>query len=208
MQRKHIDFSFQIFLKPIIALIALMGSANHAVSDEATQHELKDVMRVASFTSMDNEPVHLSDYQGKAVLLVNTASECGFTRQYEDLQTVYETYQDRGLVVIAVPSNDFGGQEPRSNEDIKHFCETNYNVTFPIMQKVSVTGNNAHPFYAKLQQIMPFSSTPKWNFHKYLINPNGELVDWFSSVTNPKSERVMKAIEAVLPAQNVQLSSD
>ncbi len=203
---KRIDFSRKIFLKPFVALVALLTGSGTALSDESGKNQISDVIRVASFTSVDDEEIRLSDYQGKAILLVNTASQCGFTSQYEGLQTLYNAYKDRGLMVIAVPSNDFGGQEPLDNEEIKHFCETNYHVTFPIMQKVSVTGENAHPFYAKLNETLPFSSTPKWNFHKYLIDTDGQLVDWFSSVTSPTSERVIKAVEKVLPPAPVQLT--
>ncbi len=152
-----------------------------------------------TFETIDGTPFHLKDHTGKAILIVNTASHCGFAKQYEGLQSLWEQYQHAGLIVVAVPSNDFGEQEPLSGETLKHFCEVNYNVTFPIMNKTSVKGRNAHPFYRMVRERFGFSGAPKWNFHKYLINANGELVDWFSPMTSPESERLRYAIERALP---------
>jgi glutathione peroxidase len=151
------------------------------------------------FTTIEGQAVRLSDYRGKAVLIVNTASRCGFTKQYAGLQSLWEKYRAKGLVVIAVPSNDFAGQEPLNGEEIKSFCQVNYGITFPIMDKVHVTGKEAHPFYAEVRERFGFTGAPKWNFHKYLISPQGELVDWFSSFTAPESDKLEAAIEQVLP---------
>jgi glutathione peroxidase len=151
------------------------------------------------FTSIEGNPLPLKNFNGKAVLIVNTASRCGFTRQYNDLQAVWERYRDRGLVVLGVPSNDFGSQEPGSETEIKKFCEVNFNVDFPMTSKVSVKGKNAHPFYQWAAQQLGLTTRPLWNFHKYLISPDGELVEWFSSPTSPVSNRVLRAIEAHLP---------
>lgn len=152
-----------------------------------------------AFTSIDGKPMPLSDYRGKAVMVVNTASFCGFTPQYKQLQGLWEKYRDRGFVLIGAPSNDFGAQEPGSATQIKDFCETNYHIDFPLTEKVDVSGEKAHPFYRWAGEELGVLAKPRWNFHKYLIDANGRLVDWFSSVTDPASDRVVRAVEAVLP---------
>ena len=159
-----------------------------------------------TFKSIVDEPVKLSDYKGKAILIVNTASKCGFTKQYEGLQKLYETYQDRGLVIIGVPSNDFGGQEPGTEAEIKQFCEGIYKITFPMMSKEKVSGKDAHPFYkwaAAQKKGGLIFSTPRWNFHKYLIAPDGTLAASFGSQVTPESSEILSAVEAVLPKISV-----
>lgn len=159
-----------------------------------------------SFTSIVDEPVKLSDYEGRAILIVNTASKCGFTKQYEGLQKLYETYHDRGLVIIGVPSNDFGGQEPGTEAEIKQFCEGIYKITFPMMSKEKVSGKDAHPFYkwaAAQKKGGLIFSTPRWNFHKYLIAPDGTLAASFGSQVTPESSEILSAVEAVLPKISV-----
>ena len=151
-----------------------------------------------SFTSIDGEPLPLSGFEGKVVLIVNTASFCGFTKQYEKLQTLYERYAEQGFVVLGVPSNDFGGQEPGGSEDIKSFCEVNYGINFPLTAKVKVKGEGAHPFYSWAAMELGFVTKPRWNFHKYLIDPGGNLVGWFSSPTSPLSTKVITAIEELI----------
>jgi glutathione peroxidase len=152
-----------------------------------------------SFIAIDGEPIKLSQFEGKAVLVVNTASHCGFTPQYKGLQALYQKYRQRGLVVLGVPSNDFGGQEPGSPREILEFCQTNFSVDFPLTEKVKVTGEDAHPFFRWAAKEMGPLAKPRWNFHKYLIAPDGRLVDWFSSVTSPDQASVSRAIEANLP---------
>ncbi len=152
-----------------------------------------------SFVSIDGEPLPLTQFRGKAVLIVNTASQCGFTPQYEGLQAVWQRYRDRGLVVLGVPSDDFGGQEPGSNEKIKEFCEVNFNIDFPLSRKEHVSGERAHPFYRWAASELGVMAKPRWNFHKYLIDAEGRLVEWFSTVTPPTSDRVLRAIEGHLP---------
>lgn len=152
-----------------------------------------------SFISIDGQPLPLAQYKGRAVLVVNTASQCGFTPQYKGLEALAEKYGERGLVVVGVPSNDFGGQEPGTSTEIKQFCELNYDIKFPLTEKVDVVGDEAHPFYRWAAKELGPIAKPRWNFHKYLIAPDGSLVDWFSSVTSPDSPRVIKAIEKVLP---------
>lgn len=152
-----------------------------------------------SFVAIDGQPMPLSQFEGKAVLVVNTASQCGFTPQYKGLEALYQKYRDRGLVVLGVPSNDFGGQEPGSSSEIKDFCETTFSVDFPLTEKVKVTGDSAHPFFRWAAKEMGPLAKPRWNFHKYLIAPDGRLVDWFSTVTSPDAASVSRSIEANLP---------
>ena len=151
-----------------------------------------------SFKSIGGEPLPLSNFRGKVVLLVNTASQCGFTDQYNHLQSVWSRFRERGLVVLGVPSNDFGNQEPGKEAEIKRFCEVNFDVDFPLTSKVHVTGKKAHPFYQWAESELGILAKPRWNFHKYLISPNGQLADWFSTPTSPTSGKVIKAIEAHL----------
>ena len=148
-----------------------------------------------SFSSIDGTPLPLKTFKGRVVLVVNTASFCGFTKQYANLQTVWERYSDKGLVVLGIPSNDFGGQEPGSESEIKEFCQINYGIDFPLAGKVHVKGPEAHPFYVWAASELGLVAKPRWNFHKYLINREGELVDWFSSPTSPLSKSVIGAIE-------------
>ena len=154
-----------------------------------------------SFETLDGQPLPLSAFKGKAVLVVNTASKCGFTPQYKDLEALHSKYRDKGLVVLGVPCNDFGGQEPGSAAEIRSFCDNNYGVTFPLTAKTRVTGREAHPFYAWARDKVGILGSPKWNFHKYLIAPDGTLADWFSTPTSPSAERVTAAIEKVLAAK-------
>ncbi len=151
-----------------------------------------------AFTSIDGSELPLSSLSGKVILVVNTASRCGFTRQYSALQSVWTSYKDRGLVVIGVPSNDFGGQEPGKEGEIKEFCEVNFNVDFPLTTKTRVKGDSAHPFYKWVSNELGVVSKPRWNFHKYLVGPEGRALDWFASTTAPDSKRIIRAIEAAL----------
>lgn len=140
----------------------------------------------------------LKQFEGKVLLIVNTASHCGFTPQYEGLEKLYKAYKDKGLVVIGVPSNDFGAQEPGTGEEIATFCKINYGVTFPMAEKEVVSGAGAHPFYLWAKKTLGFGTAPKWNFHKYLVNRHGKLVDYFNSTTTPDADRVKAAIEKAL----------
>lgn len=152
-----------------------------------------------AFTAIDGTPLPLSQFAGKAVLVVNTASLCGFTPQYAELQTLWDTYRGRGLVVLGVPSNDFGGQEPKGNDEIRSFCEITFGVTFPMTEKTVVTGAEAHPFYRWAAAELGFLAKPRWNFHKYLVGTDGRLQTWFTSLTSPTAASLQKAIEAALP---------
>ena len=151
------------------------------------------------FKTIEGEHLPLSKFSGKAVLVVNTASFCGFTRQYSALQELWKRYEDQGLIVLGVPSDDFGGQEPNSETEIKTFCETNFDISFPLTEKTKIKGSVAHPFYKWAATELGLIAKPRWNFHKYLISPNGQLTNWFSSPTSPTATRVIKAVEAILP---------
>ena len=151
-----------------------------------------------SIKSIDSKVINFSDYKGKTILLVNVASNCGFTNQYSDLQTLYDKYKEKDFIVLGVPSNQFGGQEPGSNEEIKDFCETNFNITFPITDKIDVKGDNAHLLYKWAKENHGKSTIPKWNFHKILINKEGKIQDTFNSFINPLSDKIIKQIELSL----------
>jgi len=144
----------------------------------------------------DEAPQNLCQYQGKVILVVNTASFCGFTSQYEGLEKIYAKYKDKGFVVLGFPSNDFGQQEPGSNKEIADFCKNTYDVKFPMFAKSSVSGNNPNPLFKML--IAKTGTTPKWNFYKYLVDRNGNVVDSFGSITKPTSNSITDQIEKLL----------
>ena len=148
--------------------------------------------------SINGNEINFADFRGKTLLLVNVASNCGFTKQYNDLQKLYEDFKDKGFTVIGIPSNQFGNQEPGKNSEIKNFCETNFNITFPMTSKYDVKGDNAHPIYLWAKETYGKSTIPKWNFHKILINKNGEVEDTYASFTNPMSKKIVKKIEQIL----------
>ena len=147
--------------------------------------------------SIDGNLVNLSIYKDKVVLLVNTASYCGFTKQYEDLQELWDNYKSKEFVVIGVPSNSFN-QEKNNEKDIKEFCNVNFNINFPMTSIYNVKGDKAHEIYKWAKDNYGKSAVPKWNFHKILINKNGKIVDTFSSLTNPSSKKVTKIIDQLL----------
>lgn len=151
------------------------------------------------FTAIDGTPLPLEDFRGRALLIVNTASRCGFNCQYAGLQEIWETYRDRGLVVIGVPSNDFGYQEPKAEIELQRFCRDTYNVTFPLAEKTRVRGRDAHEFYKWAAETLGEKSKPRWNFHKYLANSDGRLVTSFAPTVTPRSRRLVVAIENALP---------
>ena len=148
--------------------------------------------------SITGEIINFNNYKGKTVLLVNVASNCGFTKQYNDLQNLWEKYKERDLVVLGIPSNQFGGQEPGSNAEIKEFCETNFNINFPMSSKYDVKGENAHEIYKWAKNAFGKAAIPKWNFHKILINKNGKIHDTYASFTNPMSKKIINELEKIL----------
>ena len=188
MIKKIKSFLFTAFL----TMVASMAHVSSVSADVGNAHQF-------SFKALDGaSTIDLSAYKGKAILVVNTASKCGFTPQYEGLEKLWQDYKDKGLVVIGVPSGDFGGQELGSADEIVQFCKLNYGVSFPMTEKANVTGDNAHPFYQWAGKQVGLFSRPKWNFHKYLIDKNGALVESFGSMTKPQDEDLIKAVEKAL----------
>lgn len=178
----------------LLACFALMtdASADHHGGDHAhgpLDHEVK---------SLTGETVDLGDYDGKVVLVVNTASKCGATPQYGPLEELYKKHKDDGLVVIGFPCNEFGSQEPGTSEQIAEFCEANYGVTFPMMSKVNVNGKDASPVFKDLTAFEGDSGPVRWNFEKFLISKEGKVVGRFRTQTQPDSEEVVSAIDAEL----------
>ena len=181
-------------MRCLLTLFAFLAACSAAAAETGkSAHDF-------AFTSIEGQPLPLAQFEGKVVLVVNTASRCGYTPQYSDLQAVWTRYRERGLVVLGVPSNDFGGQEPGSESEIKTFCEVNFDIDFPMTAKVHVKGEEAHPFYKWAADRAGSDGTPRWNFHKYLLGPQGQLVGWFSTPTAPTSNEVTRTIEAQLSA--------
>ena len=149
------------------------------------------------FKGIDGKIIKLSDFENKVIVVVNVASRCGFTNQYSDLQKLWETYQNKDLIVLGVPTNDFK-QEPGSNSDIKDFCETNFNINFPMSEKINVIGNDSHPFFKWAKENHGMSAVPKWNFHKIIIGKDGKIADTFSSITKPSSKRFINSIDIII----------
>ena len=177
-------------MKYLFALLA--GLVAHAAVACDTDLLDQDFRRLAS-----EESVNLCEaYSGKVILVVNTASKCGNTPQYDGLEKLYSTYGEQGLVVLGFPSNDFMGQEPGTEAQIEEFCRTTYGVEFPMFEKISVTGEAANPFFVSLAEAS--GTYPTWNFHKFLIGRNGELITQFSPRTQPEDAQVITALEAAL----------
>lgn len=151
-----------------------------------------------SFAGLGGGELPLSAWAGRPVLIVNTASFCGYTPQYRDLEALWQGYRDRGLVVLGVPSNDFGAQEPGSAAEIKEFCETNYSIDFPLADKVRVLGASAHPFYRWVAAELGEGGAPRWNFHKYLVGPDGGLAGTWPSGVRPTDAAVTGEIDKLL----------
>ena len=147
--------------------------------------------------SISGELIDFKKYKGKAILVVNTASYCGFTKQYEGLQKLWEKYESKGLIVLGVPSNSFN-QEKKSSKDVKEFCEVNFDISFPLTTITDVKGENAHEIFKWAKENHGISAIPKWNFHKILINKEGRIEDTFSSITKPMSSKLIKKIEKIL----------
>ena len=147
-----------------------------------------------TFSDINGTEVALSQFKGKKIIFVNVASKCGFTPQYDGLQKLWTSYKDKDLIIIGVPTNNFN-QEPGSNKEIKEFCETNFGINFPMSEKISVLGNNAHPFFKWAKENHGKSAIPKWNFHKIIIGKKGKVLDTFASFTKPSSDKFIKIIE-------------
>ena len=147
--------------------------------------------------SISGDIIDLNDFKGKPVLVVNTASYCGFTKQYDDMQELWERYKDKGLIVLGIPSNSFN-QEKKVNREVKKFCEVNFNINFPLTEITDVKGDNAHEIYKWAKENYGKSAVPKWNFYKILINKEGIIEDTYASLTNPTSKKITKKIESLL----------
>jgi glutathione peroxidase len=181
-------------------LAGLAGAAAAApVRDRQTAEVACPPLLARSLPSLMDESVSLCQFKGKVVLVVNTASQCGFTPQYEGLEAIHRRYRDRGFVVLGFPSNDFGGQEPGSSREIARFCQVNYGVSFPMFAKISVVGPQANPLYRDL--AAQSGKRPQWNFHKYLIDRNGAVVASFDSAVPPRDARITAQIERLLAAR-------
>jgi len=180
-----------IFLWIISILFTLMFANN-------SESKYEKIFFDHSIKSIDGKTLDLNKFYGKAILLVNVASNCGFTKQYADLQKLWDTYKNIGLVVIGVPSNQFGGQEPGTNNEIKEFCEVNFNINFLITDKIDVKGENAHEIYKWAKKNYGKAAVPKWNFHKILIDRDGKVADTYASFTNPMSKKITSKIEQIL----------
>jgi glutathione peroxidase len=177
----------------VCLVLALMTAPLFAADPPLYSIPLKDI---------DGKPASLKTYSGKALLVVNVASECGYTRQYSGLEALWRKYKDKGLVVLGFPSNDFGGQEPGSNEEIKQFCTSKFDVTFPMFDKVNVKGPEQHPLYTVLTgKDAPFPGNVKWNFGKFLISRDGKILARYDSKTEPDSAELATAIDAALAAK-------
>lgn len=186
--------NFSVFL-PITLLVAVVTTIFS--TNKQHQQETKTLYDFRVKT-IDGEEKSLADYKGKVLLIVNVASKCGFTPQYEGLETLYRKYKDRGFVVLGFPANNFLSQEPGTDAEIKTFCTTNYNVTFDMFSKISVKGKDIHPLYKFLTEESDFSGSVKWNFQKYLVNRNGVVVGKFAPTTKPTDPELIKAIESQL----------
>jgi glutathione peroxidase len=180
---------------------AVLGLAGTTAASHAAKPTSRTVYDFSAVT-IDGEKQPLSAYKGKALLIVNTASKCGFTPQYEGLESLYEKYRDRGFEVLGFPENDFMHQEPGSNAEIKEFCSTKYHTSFPLFSKISVKGRTMHPLYAYLTRESRFKGKITWNFNKFLVDPNGKVVARFGSNVEPLSKELTGKLEAVLPAKS------
>lgn len=182
---------FVVLFLGTILVASLSWRETMASDDAPSAHDF-------SFPAIDAGEIHLSEYNGKVILVVNTASMCGFTPQYTGLQKLWNDYRDQGFVVLGVPSADFGGQEYSEDADILDFCEVNFDVDFPLTSKTTVKGPDAHPFYQWAAQELGAENAPQWNFHKYLIGRDGKLIQSFDSRTKPDDAELVSAVRASL----------
>jgi len=170
------------------------SSVKNSVTETKIQNEDTSMLNIP-FQTIDGDPASLSDYAGNVILIVNVASKCGYTRQYSGLEELYLKYKDSGLVILGFPANNFGGQEPGTNEEIAKFCSTNYDVTFPMMSKISVKGDDKHPLFAAMTEKSDLPGEIAWNFSKFLIDRQGRLVKRFDSKVEPMSEELVGSIK-------------
>jgi glutathione peroxidase len=184
----------------VVALSLLSVTAAVAADDSASNSKPSTVLAFQA-KNIDGKPVDLAKYKGEVLLIVNTASQCGYTPQYEGLEAIYEKYKGQGFEVLAFPANEFGHQEPGTNAEIKSFCSTKFNVTFPLFSKIVVKGEGIHPLYQFLtsKETDPkFAGAIRWNFTKFLVNRKGEVIARFEPADAPESEKVTKQVEKAL----------
>ena len=151
-----------------------------------------------SFKSIGGKQINLNDFKGKPILIINTASLCGFTYQYSDIESLYQNYKKDGLIIIGIPSNDFGNQELSSNQKVKEFCTINFDISFLLAEITNIKGKNGHPFFKWIRKEAGFLAFPKWNFYKYLINKEGHLIKWYASTTRPNSNKITNEIDKII----------
>ena len=175
----------------IISFMSILNFNNASANYEKIIFDFK-------VTDISGKEINLSKYKGKTILIVNVASKCGFTKQYNGLQDLWKKYKSKGLVVIGFPSNQFGSQELDTDKEIKNFCEVNFNISFPIVSKTKVKGENAHEIYKWALKNHGKSTVPKWNFHKILINSKGKIENTYLSFTKPNSKKIVNKIEKLL----------
>ena len=193
-----VPFLHKSFMQRLLisALFFLSISASTPVLAQTAGSSCSPLLSHSFLRLQDEVPQNLCQYQGKVIMVVNTASYCGFTGQYDDLEKIYSRYQQRGFVVLGFPSNDFGQQEPGTNQQIAEFCKNTYDVKFPMFTKSNVSGKNPNPLFKTL--IEKTGTTPKWNFYKYLIDRNGNVVEAYSSLANPSGKAITNQIEKLL----------
>jgi glutathione peroxidase len=176
----------------IVAVVAVLAAPPASIAAESLCPSILD----HKFANLMDEPISLCQFHGKVLLIVNTASECGYTPQYDGLEKIYRRYRDKGFAVLGFPANDFGGQEPGSNKEIAQFCRVNYGITFPMFAKTAVIGANANPLFRELAART--GRPPRWNFHKYLLDKVGQPVAVFESAVEPEDRRITAQIEKLL----------
>lgn len=194
----------KVFILAIIILAVVMILSMKVFAQAPAQEKniaSDKSVNVFSFTmkDIDEQDVNLADFKGKALLIVNTASKCGYTPQYAALEQLYQEYKDRGFVVLAFPANNFMGQEPGSDKEIKDFCLLKYKTTFPVFAKTSVKGGDINPLYRYLTTQAGFDGPIKWNFNKFLVSPDGEVVARFDSSVEPKASELVAQLQQILP---------
>jgi glutathione peroxidase len=179
----------KILIYTLIMIFSFFSKSNASYDKLIYDFSIKDI---------NGNLINFVDYKNKAILIVNVASKCGFTKQYTGLQKIYELYEKKGLIVLGVPSNQFGGQEPGTSSEIKNFCETNFNISFPLTEKTIVKGENSHPIFLWAKKNYGNSAVPKWNFHKILINKEGKIEKTFGSFVKPDSSKLTGEIEKII----------
>ena len=193
-------FFVVLFVATLITFTSIYKFDGKDISAAANMPSVGSIYEISA-SDIDGKNVNLGKYKGKVLLFVNTASKCGYTPQYKGLQAIYDKYKECGFVVLGFPSNDFGGQEPGTEKEIKEFCTFRYKVTFPMFAKINVKGDDKHPLYKYLtskETNLKFSGEVTWNFNKFLVSRKGKIIDRFSSRETPESKKVINSIEKAL----------